>query len=118
MKLLNPLPLSAIATLLALMATPVQALAQQPSTPDAKPSLNCLSGYPQTPDQGKQPVSRYQFATGLETCLNEVTQPLQPGNFATKTDLEQLTQRQQELNQELRQLGDRVGTFDSNPSAR
>jgi cell division protein FtsB len=48
----------------------------------------------------------------LDTCLNQVTQPLQRGNFATKTELNQLTQRQQELNQELRQLRDRLDASD------
>jgi hypothetical protein len=118
MKRLTLTSLSAIATLTAIATTPNPTQAQQPATPDANPPLNCLSDYPQTPDQGKQPISRYQFAVGLDTCLNEVTQPLRQENFATKTDLNQLTQRQQELNQELRQLRDRVDTFDSVPPTK
>jgi fido (protein-threonine AMPylation protein) len=77
--------------------------------------VNCPAGQIPTPAQGKQPVTRYQFAAGLDACLNQITQPLQQGNFATKTELNQLTQRQQELNQEIRQLRDRVDASDPPP---
>ncbi|UBF27068.1 hypothetical protein K9N68_03600 [Kovacikia minuta CCNUW1] len=114
MKRLNLIFVSAITTVATISATPSKTIAQQSPSPPAKPSLNCLSGYPQTPEQGRQPISRYSFAVGLDHCLNEVTQPLQQGNFATKTDLNQLTQRQQELNQQLQQLHDRIDPLDSN----
>lgn len=108
MKRLHSLILSAIATLAATLPAP----AQIPSVPLTRPAEDCPAGQIPTPAQGQQPVTRYQFAAGLDTCLNQVTQPLQRGNFATKTELNQLTQRQQELNQELRQLRDRLDASD------
>ncbi len=110
MKLLNILILGMIATLATTIA-PTRILAQQPATPDTKQFLNCLSRYPQTSAQGKQAVTRYEFATQLDACLNEVTQPLQQGNFVRKTELDEVTQRQQELNQELRRLRDRADSL-------
>ncbi len=110
MKLLHFIILGMIATLATTIA-PTRTVAQKPATPDTKQFLNCLSRYPQTPAQGRQAVTRYEFAVELDACLNEVTQPLQPGNLVRKTELDEVTQRQQELNQELRKLRDRVDSL-------
>lgn len=86
--------------------TPV--FAQTTSNPNDNSQFNCLSQYPKTPVQGDRAISRNEFAVGLDNCLNELKQRFNLEGYATKTDLEMLTQRQQELNQELRELRNRV----------
>lgn len=88
--------------------SPVRVSAQTPSDNRAKPEWNCLSNTPKTPVQGNHSISRYEFATGLNTCLNEAEQRIQRDDYATKSDLERLTTQQLELNQDIRQLNDRV----------
>jgi hypothetical protein len=85
-----------------------QGLAQTPITPNDHTTFDCLSQYPKTPDLGDRAISRSEFAVGLDDCLNELKQRFNLEGYATKTDLETLTQRQQKLNQELRQLQNRV----------
>ncbi len=109
MKLQIFVVLGVVAALLEVV--PSRAVAQQAPTPAGEKFLSCLSRYPQTSAQGKQAITRYEFAAQLDACLNEVTQPLQQGNFGRKTELDELTQRQQELNQELRKLRDRVDSL-------
>jgi len=98
--------LGLVTTLVAIAAG--GAIAQQSPNPDAASFLNCLARYPKNSPQRQQPVTRYQFAVELDACLNEVTRPLQDGSFATKSEFDQVMQRQQLLDQELRELRDRV----------
>jgi hypothetical protein len=51
-------------------------------------------------------------AAGLNTCLNQLNQliPNNRADLATKQDLEILLKRQRELNQQLRELNERVDT--------
>lgn len=88
--------------------SPVRVSAQTPSDNSAKPEWNCLSNALKAPAQGDRAISRYEFAVGLNQCLNEAEQRIQRDDYATKSDLERLTTQQQELNQDIRQLNDRV----------
>ncbi|MCC5669888.1 hypothetical protein LC653_40315 [Nostoc sp. CHAB 5784] len=51
-------------------------------------------------------------AAGLNTCLERLNQliPANRADLATKQDLEILLKRQRELNQQLRELNERVDT--------
>lgn len=98
----------------AVIATPLvvvaigtsSSLAQTPNTQsETPPQIGCLSGYPDGTFRGDRPVTRYEFAAGLNACLNRVNQLLpNRDNFATKAELEALLQRQRELNAEIREL--------------
>ncbi len=106
---------AALATTLAVAAIasyPLKTLAQTPSAPsDVTPQPGCLSGYPNGTYQGERPVTRNEFAAGLNACLNQVNQliPTNRADLATKADFEALIKRQRELNQQLRELNDQVG---------
>ena len=95
----------------ATILAPFSTQAQVQSTPnDAKPQAGCLSGYPDGTYKGDRPVTRYEFAAGLNACLERVNQllPANRNNLATKADFEALIQRQQELNEQLRELNQQV----------
>lgn len=79
------------------------------------PQDRCLSGYPDGKYKGDRPSTRYEFAAGMNACLEQVNQlfPVNT-NRATRADFEALIKRQRELNQQLRQLNQRVGNPSSN----
>jgi len=102
------------ATTLVLAATisyPVRMVAQTPPIPsNSNTPSRCLSGYPNGTFSGDRPVTRYEFASGLDTCMKGVEGLIDTNrsNLATKAEFEALIKRQQELNQQLRELNERV----------
>jgi S-layer homology domain len=85
--------------------------AQTPTFPkNNNTPIGCLSGYPDGTFQGDRPLTRYEFAAGLNACLEQIERKirLNSSNLATKEDFETLIQRQRELNQELHQLNERT----------
>ncbi|WP_334736479.1 S-layer homology domain-containing protein [Nostoc sp.] len=110
------LPFATVTTTLALATIifyPSKTLSQTPSDRrNTVPQAGCLSGYPDDTYRGSRPVTRYEFAAGLNTCLNQLNHliPANRADLATKQDLEILLKRQRELNQQLRELNERVDT--------
>ncbi|MEH2185559.1 MAG: S-layer homology domain-containing protein [Nostoc sp.] len=110
------LPFATLTTSLALatiISYPSKTLSQTPSDGrNTVPQAGCLSGYPDDTYQGSRPVTRYEFAAGLNTCLDRLNQliPANRADLATKQDLEILLKRQRELNQQLQELNERVDT--------
>ncbi|HCF30119.1 MAG TPA: S-layer protein [Cyanobacteria bacterium UBA11049] len=102
------------ATTLVLAATtsyPVRMVAQTPPVlSNTNTPSRCVSGYPNGTFSGDRPVTRYEFAAGLDTCLQGVEELIRTkrSNLATKAEFEALIKRQQELNQQLRELNGRV----------
>ncbi|MBW4564759.1 MAG: S-layer homology domain-containing protein [Mojavia pulchra JT2-VF2] len=115
-SLLNPTTLATTLALATIVAYPSTTLSQTPSDRNLTPQQGCLSGYPNGTYQGNRPVTRYEFAAGLNGCLNQLNEiiPANRANLATKEDLEILLKRQRELNQQLRELNGRVDTIPTN----
>ncbi len=79
------------------------------------PQGRCLSGYPDGTYKGDRSSARYEFAALLNACLEQVNQLLPVNtNRATRADFEALIKRQRELNQQLRELNQRVGNPPAN----
>jgi hypothetical protein len=69
----------------------------------------CIAGYPDGTFRGNRAMTRYEFAAGLNACLNQIELKLgQSGDFATKADLETLQRLVDEFRTELTTLGTRV----------
>ncbi|WP_026730958.1 S-layer homology domain-containing protein [Fischerella sp. PCC 9605] len=85
-------------------------LSQTPSDGrSTTPQPGCLSGYSDGTYRGSRPVTRYEFAAGMNACLNQVNELIpNRANLATKADFEVLIKRQLELNRQLRELNQRV----------
>lgn len=92
------------------------ALAQSPSTEDM-PSNSCLVGYPEAPESDDRAVSRYEFASTLNLCLNTLEDQLELEleNAVPRSEVEATTQRQQELNTELEGISDRLDELMGSP---
>lgn len=102
-----------ILTLPVAIAVHTTAATAQPTPTQVAPTDGCLSGTPNGTYQGDRPLTRNEFAAGMNTCLNQVNQRLEfnKANFATRADFDTLIQRQRELNAQLRELSDQVGTI-------
>ena len=90
----------------------VAVLAQTTPDPNPNPPFRCLSEDVKTPGRDDRAILRNEFAVGLDNCLDKLKQRWNFAGYATKTELETITQRQQELNQELRQLQNRLDQAD------
>jgi hypothetical protein len=70
----------------------------------------CIAGYPDGTFRGNRALSRYEFAAGLNACLQQVERLIasSTSNFVTKSDLETLQRLVDEFRTELTALGGRV----------
>jgi hypothetical protein len=68
----------------------------------------CIVGYPNKTYQGNKALSRYEFAAGLNACIDKVTE-----YAASKEDLETLKRLMQEFQAELATLKGRVDALDA-----
>jgi hypothetical protein len=74
----------------------------------------CIAGYPDGTYRGNRALSRYEFAAGLNACLNQVERLIQTStaDFVRKSDLETLQRLVSEFRTELTTLGARVDKLD------
>ena len=74
----------------------------------------CISGFPNQTYRGNQPLSRYEFAAGLNSCLNQIER-LIAANAAgpDEAELETITRLTQEFEAELATIGGRVDELES-----
>ncbi|BAU11095.1 putative porin major outer membrane protein [Leptolyngbya sp. NIES-3755] len=91
-----------------------KAVAQSP-LPSNQPNspAGCLSGYPDGTFRGDRPMTRYEFAAGLNACFQQIDQNIRLNReqLATKEEFDRLVQRQRELNEQLGGLSDRLDTL-------
>jgi hypothetical protein len=74
----------------------------------------CISGYPDGKFLGNRALTRYEFAAGLNSCLEKVTEIIRSAtsNYATQEDLAQLQRLQTEFAAELASLRGRVDSLE------
>jgi hypothetical protein len=68
----------------------------------------CIAGYPSGTFRGNRPMTRYEFAAGLNACLNQVERLISESQTATQEDLDKLQKLVDEFKDELAKLGTRV----------
>lgn len=75
----------------------------------------CIAGYPDRTFRGKQSTSRYEFAAGLNACLDKINEIISAGlaDKVGKEDLAVLQKLQAEFAAELVTLRGRVDALDS-----
>ncbi|MGB0564569.1 MAG: iron uptake porin [Spirulinaceae cyanobacterium] len=79
---------------------------------------DCLKGYPNGTYRGNRALSRYEFAAGLNACLQQIERLIaaSTADFVTRSDLEALQRLIQEFEAELATLGTRVDALESRVS--
>jgi Carbohydrate-selective porin, OprB family/S-layer homology domain len=74
----------------------------------------CIAGYPDSTFKGNRALTRYEFAAGLNACMDKVSELIATGkeNLATKDDLETLQRLQTEFQAELKEVTARVDNLE------
>ena len=73
----------------------------------------CIAGFPNQTYRGSQPLTRYEFAAGLNSCLNQIERLIASQGSVSAEDLETITRLSQEFEAELATLGGRVDELES-----
>ncbi len=73
----------------------------------------CIAGFPNQTYRGSQALSRYEFAAGLNSCLNQIERLIASRDNVSQEDLETVQQLSQEFEAELATLGGRIDSLDS-----
>lgn len=73
----------------------------------------CIVGYPNRTFRGEQSLSRWEFAAGLNACMNGMERLIQDNVAVLKEDIEKLKRLAREFEDELAVLGARVDSLES-----
>ena len=75
----------------------------------------CIAGYPDSTCRGRQATSRFEFAAGLNACLDKINEIISAGlaDKVSKEDLATLQKLQEEFAAELATLRGRVDALDA-----
>ena len=75
----------------------------------------CIAGYPDRTFRGKQATSRYEFAAGLNACLDKINEIIATGlaDKVSKDDLATLQKLQEQFASEIATLRGRVDALDA-----
>ncbi|MGK7958329.1 MAG: iron uptake porin [Crocosphaera sp.] len=76
----------------------------------------CLRGYPDYMYRGDKLLSRYEFATGLNNCINTFEKLIENHVFIVREDFEKLKRLSQEFELELMALGKRSDNLEERVS--
>ncbi len=72
----------------------------------------CIVGYPDRTYRGDRALTRWEFAAGLNACLNTIERLLQENVAVLREDLDKLKRLAEEFKQELAALGARVDNLE------
>lgn len=72
----------------------------------------CIVGYPDQTFRGNRALTRYEFAAGLNACLNQIERLIASNEAILREDLETLQRLTQEFQAELATLGTRVDNLE------
>ncbi|MEM7760712.1 MAG: iron uptake porin [Cyanobacteria bacterium P01_A01_bin.40] len=73
----------------------------------------CIAGFPNQTYRGSQPLTRYEFAAGLNSCLNQIERLIASQGSVSQEDLDTLNRLSQEFEAELATVGGRVDELES-----
>ncbi|BAU66143.1 porin type major outer membrane protein [Stanieria sp. NIES-3757] len=73
----------------------------------------CIAGYPNQTYRGNQALSRYEFAAGLNSCLNQIERLIASSESVMREDLDTINRLTQEFEAELATLGGRIDDLES-----
>jgi hypothetical protein len=72
----------------------------------------CIAGYPNGTFRGNKSLSRYEFAAGLNACMNQIERLISSSQSVMREDLDKLQRLTQEFQAELATLGTRVDNLE------
>jgi Carbohydrate-selective porin, OprB family/S-layer homology domain len=72
----------------------------------------CVAGYPNGTYRGNKSLSRYEFAAGLNACMNQIERLIASSQSVMREDLDKMQRLTQEFQAELATLGTRVDNLE------
>lgn len=72
----------------------------------------CLVGYPNQTYRGTQALSRYEFAAGLNACLNQIERLIAQSDAVAREDLDTINRLTQEFESELATISGRIDSLE------
>ena len=69
----------------------------------------CIAGFPNQTYRGNQSLSRYEFAAGLNSCLDQIERLIASSEVSVKEDIGTISRLTQEFEAELATISARVG---------
>ena len=73
----------------------------------------CIAGFPDGTYRGSQPLSRYQFAAGLNSCLEQIERLIASSETVVREDLETIQRLNEEFAVELASVAQRVDSLEN-----
>ena len=73
----------------------------------------CIAGFPNQTYRGSQPLSRYEFAAGLNSCLNQIERLIASSGSVSAEDLATIERLATEFEGELATLGGRIDELET-----
>ncbi len=73
----------------------------------------CITGFPNQTYRGNQPLTRYEFAAGLNSCLSQIERLIASSDNVDQADLATIERLSQNFEAELATIGGRVDTLES-----
>lgn len=77
----------------------------------------CIAGFPNQTYRGSQPLSRYEFAAGLNSCLNQIERLIANSGTVSSEDLDTITRLNQDFKTELATLNTRTDNLETQISS-
>lgn len=77
----------------------------------------CIAGFPNQTYRGSQSLTRYEFAAGLNSCLNQIERLISSQGSVSSEDLESISRLNEEFKAELGALGGRVDEIEGRTAA-
>ena len=68
----------------------------------------CIAGFPNQTYRGSQALSRYEFAAGLNSCLNQIERLIASSEAVVREDIDTINRLTQEFEAELATIGGRI----------
>ena len=73
----------------------------------------CIAGFPNQTYRGNQALSRYEFAAGLNSCLNQIERLVASSEAVVREDIDTINRLTQEFAAELATIGGRIDSIES-----
>ena len=73
----------------------------------------CIAGFPNNTYRGSQPMTRYEFAAGLNSCLNQIERLIASGENVSSQDVATIERLSRDFEAELATLGGRVDELEA-----
>ncbi|HHP7229884.1 MAG TPA: iron uptake porin [Xenococcaceae cyanobacterium] len=73
----------------------------------------CIAGFPNQTYRGSQALSRYEFAAGLNSCLNQIERLIASSEAVVSEDIDTINRLTQEFEAELATIGGRIDSMES-----